>query len=109
MKYVATIFVTAVIVFLAVTVYYRGFPVFPTSNKSEISTQSGVPVSSTETADTIQPSSSPSGKVLLKAGGVLAFKEYSVEVPSDWAYLKEGEPSGDVPLDKLTLDRKSVV
>lgn len=107
MKYVATIFVTAVIVFLAVTVYYRGFPVFPSYNKSEISTQSGIPVSSTETFDT-QPTPTPSGKVLVKAGGVLVFNAYLLELPSDWTYSKEGQPTGDVQMDRLTLTKGGI-
>jgi hypothetical protein len=102
MKYLATAFVTAVIVFLAVTVYYRGFPVFPAYNKDAVSTQGGLPVTSTETPT---PSASPSGKVIVKSGGVLVFKAYSLELPSDWAYVKEGQPTGDVPMDKLTLTK----
>ena len=42
MKYFIAIFVTAVVVFLAATFYYKGFPTFPSYNKVPISTQSAV-------------------------------------------------------------------
>lgn len=102
MKYVATIFVTAVIVFLAVTVYYKGFPVFPAYNKIAVSTQSGIPASSIEIASPV-PTAIPVQTTVVKAGGILVFKAYSIGVPSDWQYTKEGTPSGDISVDKLTL------
>ncbi|MCX6704518.1 MAG: hypothetical protein NTZ07_03695 [Candidatus Woesebacteria bacterium] len=42
MKYFIAIFVTAVLVFLGATVYYKGVPVFPSYNKSPVSTESAV-------------------------------------------------------------------
>lgn len=40
MKYVIAIFVTAVVVFLGATIYYKGLPVFPSYNKTPASTES---------------------------------------------------------------------
>ena len=42
MKYVITIFVTAVIVFLGAVIYFKGLPTFPSYNKAPVSTESGV-------------------------------------------------------------------
>lgn len=44
MKYFVAIFVTAVIVFLGATVYYKGLPSFPSYNKTPVSTESAVVV-----------------------------------------------------------------
>ncbi len=104
MKYLITIFVTAVLVFLAATVYYKGFPVFPAYNKNSVSTQSGIPATGSEIAETV-PTATPKQVTTVKAGGVLVFKPYSIDVPLDWQYSKEGSPSGDVPSDKLTLTK----
>jgi hypothetical protein len=41
MKYFITIFVTAVIVFLGATIYYKGLPSFPQISKNVVSTESG--------------------------------------------------------------------
>ena len=46
MKYFLAVFVTAVIVFLGATIYYKGLPTFPQYNKNPVSTQSDVLVSS---------------------------------------------------------------
>lgn len=51
MKYIITIFVTAVIVFLGATIYYKGLPSF--------TSPSGVSVVSTEKVDVASPSASP--------------------------------------------------
>ncbi len=104
MKYIITIFVTAVLVFLAATVYYKGFPVFPDYNKNSTSTQSGIPANGSEVAESL-PTTAPKQTTTVKAGGVLVFKAYSIEVPLDWQYSKEGSPSGDVPSDKLILTK----
>ncbi|MGA3291954.1 MAG: hypothetical protein ABSC49_02265 [Candidatus Microgenomates bacterium] len=65
MKYFIAIFVTAVIVFLGATVYYKGLPSFPEYSKTAVSTQSGVTVESTETiaSSTALPSASPTSDV----------------------------------------------
>jgi hypothetical protein len=44
MKYIVAIFVTAVIVFLGATVYYKGLPSFPSYNKTPVSTESAAVV-----------------------------------------------------------------
>jgi len=40
MKYFIAVFVTAVIVFLGATIYYKGLPSFPSYNKTPVSTES---------------------------------------------------------------------
>lgn len=40
MKYFIAIFVTAVVVFLGATIYYKGLPAFPSYNKNPVSTES---------------------------------------------------------------------
>jgi hypothetical protein len=42
MKYFVAIFVTAVLVFLGATIYYKGLPSFPSYNKTPVSTESAV-------------------------------------------------------------------
>ena len=42
MKYFVAIFVTAVLVFLGATIYYKGLPSFPSYNKIPVSTESAV-------------------------------------------------------------------
>jgi hypothetical protein len=42
MKYFIAIFVTAVLVFLGATIYYKGLPSFPSYNKTPVSTESAV-------------------------------------------------------------------
>src|SRR5689334_12188074 len=100
MKYLATILVTAVIVFLAVTVYYKGFPAFPTYNKTDVSTQSGVPVSSTEVASP-EPTATPNQTTTIKAGGIIPFSSYSINIPTTWASSTTESVPGTI--DKLIL------
>jgi len=96
MKYVLTIFITAVIVLAAATIYFKGFPTFPKYPATPVATESSAV--STATPETTT-------KATIKAGGILVFKAYTVDVPSDWQYSKEGAPSGDIQLDKLTLTK----
>ncbi len=88
MKYFLAIFVTAVLVFLGATIYYRGFPTFPGYNKGVVST-----IASPE------PTATPLSGITVTAGGVLVFSKYTVQVPATWQYAKEG----DTQADKLTL------
>lgn len=61
MKYFIAIFVTAVVVFLGATIYYKGLPSFPSYNKSPVSTESAVAV------ETPSPSSVANESVVLVA------------------------------------------
>ncbi len=97
MKYFIAVFVTAILVFLGATIYYKGLPSYPSYNKNVVSTESGVPVTSTEVAVELTPA--PASGTTVTAGGVLVFSKYSVQVPSNWQYAKE---SG-TDMDKLTL------
>ncbi len=58
MKYFLAVFVTAVLVFLGATIYYKGFPSFPQYSKNAVSTQSGVPVVTNETLSSPQAGNS---------------------------------------------------
>lgn len=100
MKYFIAVFVTAVLVFLAATVYYKGLPTFPNYNKGAVSTQSGVPVTGVEIAST-EPAATPASGTTVTAGGVLVFSKYTVQIPSDWQSAKESGPD----MDKLTLTK----
>lgn len=98
MKYIIAIFVTAVLVFLGATVYYKGIPTFPEYNPKPFATQD-------EPLETVTPTPTPPQTTLVKAGGVLVFNAYSLELPSGWQYAKEVAPTGDIELDKLTLTK----
>ena len=93
MKYIITICVTAVIVFLGATIYFKGLPTFPLDNK--------VPVA------TLAPSATATPLVVttVKAGGILVFHAYTIDVPTDWIYAKEAAPTGDIAIDKLILTK----
>ena len=100
MKYFVAIFVTAILVFLGATIYYKGFPVFPSYNKNQVSTDSGVPETLTEVVSA-PPTPTPIGGTLVTAGGVLVFGKYTIQVPATWQYTQEG----DANMDKLTITK----
>jgi hypothetical protein len=58
MKYFVAVFITAVVVFLGATVYYKGIPTFPKYSGSSVSTQSGAPGVSEEMSPSPQASGS---------------------------------------------------
>ena len=58
MKYFVAVFITAVVVFLGATVYYKGIPTFPKYSGSSVSTQSGAPAVSEEMSPSPQASGS---------------------------------------------------
>ena len=68
MKYVVAVFVTAVLVFLGATIYYKGLPTFPQYSKNSNSTQSGIPAETNETISSPQAgiSGTPVSDVTLK-------------------------------------------
>lgn len=98
MKYFFIILATALIVGLGVTAYFKDW--LPT-----VTFQKPQAVATQVVEEILEPMPSPIGKTLVKAGGVLVFKAYSLEVPIGWESLKEGAPSGDIELDKLTLTK----
>lgn len=60
MKYFVAIFVTAVIVFLGATIYYKGLPTFPIYLRSPFATTSGIPAGGSETATPVPtPTATP--------------------------------------------------
>lgn len=100
MKYFFSILATALIVGFGITAYFMGWlPTISFQKPRAVSTVS------TQIEATPAPTIAPTGKSLIKAGGVLVFKAYSLEVPIGWESLKEGAPAGDIELDKLTLTK----
>ncbi|HKC04326.1 MAG TPA: hypothetical protein VKC54_00420 [Patescibacteria group bacterium] len=96
MKYVLVIFVTAVVVFAGAFLFFKGPPKIPSYPKNPVSTESAV-VST--------PSPGLKAFVTLKSGGILSFKAYTLDLPTDWQYTKEGAPAGDIEIDKLILTK----
>ena len=102
MKYFFTILATALIAGLIVTAYFKGWlPTISFQKPGAVSTISQVVES--EVAPTT--TATPVGKIMIKGGGALVFKAYSLETPTGWESLKEGAPSGDIELDRLTLTK----
>lgn len=93
MKYVLVIFVTTVVVLAGAYLFFKGPPVIPSYNKNPVSTESA--------NVTTVPTTEPASFTVVKAGGILAFKTYSVNVPNDWQYSTDGSVAGQI--DKLTL------
>lgn len=113
MKYISTIILTALVVGFGVTAYFKGWLPTVTFYKPQ-----AVSVQNTEISDVVKPTNIPApfasssavaspsaSPATIKAGGVLAFKAYSIEVPSGWVYSREANPTGEVASDKLTLTK----
>lgn len=105
MKYIITVILTALVVGLGAVAYFKGWLPSVTFNKPQ-----AVSVQNTEVSNvspitpTTAASASPSlGFTTIKAGGILVFKTYSIDVPTDWTYSKEVAPAGDIAIDKLIL------
>lgn len=103
MKYVLTIFITAVVVGVGAYIYFKGLPTFPAYNKSPISTESGTTIP--PAVQTAPPSSTPSNVTTVKAGGILVFSPYSIDIPNSWTYTKQAAPTGDIAIDKLVITK----
>lgn len=69
MKYFIAIFVTAVLVFLGATLYYKGLPSFPSYNKTPVSTESAVVITTPSPIPTADESVDLS--LLIKAALIL--------------------------------------
>lgn len=97
MKYFFAIVATALIVGIGVTAYFKGWlPTVSFERPQAVSTQ---------VVQTPLPTPTPEGKTIINAGGVLVFKAYSLEIPKGWESLKEGGPSGEIEMDKLSLTK----
>lgn len=107
MKYVITIILTALVVGFCVTAYFKGWLPSVTFNKPQAVSVQNTEVSDIPKATDVPVSSaSPSASfALIKAGGVLSFNAYSINVPAGWIYSKEDAPSGDIEFDKLILTK----
>lgn len=95
MKYFISILITAAVVGLGVTAYFKGW--LPTVSFQKPQAAS---ITNTEVAPAI-PSPTPKTFTTVTAGGILVFKQYSVDIPNDWQYSKDGSVPGQV--DRLTL------
>jgi hypothetical protein len=106
-KYAIVAFLTALLVGFGVVAYFKGWLPTLTFNKPQaVSVQNTEVLNPPVATPALSPSASPSaGFTVVKAGGVLVFKAYSIEVPSDWTYTREAAPTAEVALDKLTLTK----
>lgn len=103
MKYLITILITALVVGAGAVAYFKGWvPTLSFNKPQAVSTStSNEP---TATPEVVTPSASPSaGFTRVKSGGILVFNAYTIDVPTDWTYSKEGAPSGDIVSDKLII------
>lgn len=106
MKYFFVIFLTALIVGLGVAMYFKGWlptlsfqkPQAVSVQNTEVSNLSVAPLATPVVTST--PSAGPSGTVV-EAGGTLSMSKYSVNVPPDWQYSRNG--SGANQADTLAL------
>ena len=105
MKYVVTIIITAVIVFLGATIFYKGLPNIKSISETPKATATPVPNEASASASPIIETQTPSGPTTITGGGVLVFKAYILGVPSGWSSKKETAPSGEIELDRLTLTK----
>ncbi|HKB88254.1 MAG TPA: hypothetical protein VKC53_01255 [Patescibacteria group bacterium] len=102
MKYVITIILTALVVGLGVTAYFKGWLPSVTFNKPQAVSVQNTEVSNITLKPTTEPSASPSSSFTkVKAGGVLVFKAYSLDLPALWTSTTSGTVAGQI--DKLTL------
>jgi hypothetical protein len=106
-KYIVIIVLTALVVGFGVTAYFKGW--LPLAN---VYTPQAVSVQNTEVSDIPQATASPivsaspsASFATIKAGGVLSFKAYSINVPAGWIYARETAPSAEVAMDKLILTK----
>lgn len=105
MKYFISIVLTALVVGFAVTAYFKGWFPQVTFTKPQ-----AVSVQSTEIATPINllgisPTPTTAGSTLVKAGGILSMSAYSINVPGDWQYSKDGSVAGQS--DRLTITKGS--
>jgi len=109
MKYAITIILTALIVGMGVTAYFKGWLPTVSFNKPQaVSVENIEVLNAPSLAPVASPSASPTaGFTVVKAGGILVFKVYSIDVPTDWTYSKEAAPVGDIAIDKLILTKGS--
>jgi len=109
MKYALIIVLTALIVGLGVTAYFKGWlPTLTFVKPQAVSVENSEVLNAPSVTPVASASASPSaGFTVVKAGGILVFKAYSIEVPTDWTYSKEAAPTGDIAIDKLILTKGS--
>lgn len=105
MKYFLIVLATALVVGLGVTAYFKGWlPTVSFGKPQAVSTVGSEEVANPTLVPQVSPQASSSGNMtMVEAGGVLVFNKYSLELPQGWTHTKEGAPSGDIELDKLTL------
>lgn len=105
MKYAITIVITALVVGFGVFAYFKGWlPTLSFQKPQAVSVQNSEVLNPPLMTPAPTTAASPSaGFTTIKAGGILVFNAYSIDVPTDWTYSKEAAPTGDIALDKLTL------
>lgn len=106
MKYLIAVIVTAFIVGLGVTAYFKGWLPSVSFNKPQAVSTQATSEATTEVMTSAAPSASPSGSFTrVQSGGVLVFNKYTIDVPEGWTYTKEAAPTGDIELDKLVITK----
>lgn len=107
MKYAVVIILTAVIVGLGVTAYFKGwFPSISFNKPQAVSTEATVIPSPATVVPIATPLASPSADFTrVQSGGILVFNKYSVDIPNDWTYTKEEAPAGDINIDRLIITK----
>ncbi len=105
MKYILAIVITAILVFLGATFYYKGFfSITPSSKPTETPVATATP--ETQAASTPVAINTPgSGPTEITAGGILVFKKYSLVLPTGWESKKEYSPDPNVQIDRLILSK----
>jgi hypothetical protein len=108
MKYAIVIVLTALLVGFGVVAYFKGWlPTITFKKPQAVSvTNSEVSTPALSTPNPIASASPSASLMVVKAGGVLVFNAYTIDVPTGWSYTKEPAPVGEVAMDKLTLERK---
>jgi hypothetical protein len=97
-KYLISILITALVVGAGVVAYFKGWLSLPPNQKPQ-----AVMTQNTDVTNNTAPTTTPSSFTTVKAGGILALKQYSINIPNDWAYSKDGSTLGQI--DKLNLTK----
>lgn len=107
MKYIITVVLTALVVGFGITAYFKGWlPSVSFYKPQAVSIQNTEVLNVPQATSVPVASASPSASfAMVKAGGVLSFKAYTINVPAGWTYSKEEAPSAEVAMDKLILNK----
>lgn len=103
MKYFISVVVTALIVGLGVTAYFKGWLPQVSFTKPQAVSVQGTEVATPINSPAVSPTPTALTPTEIKAGGILSMSAYSINIPSDWSYSKDGSIAGQS--DKLTITK----